>query len=171
MLALTPEHIAEMKAHAERSYPEECCGLMLGQLELGQNSASQKQLVELVALDNSWDPEVAENLLTEDATDVQSKRRRYWIDPRELLRVQREARNRSLSIIGVYHSHPDAAAVPSECDRALAWAEYSYSIVSVRHGRAADLQNWALDAAHQFQPEPMWISNAVAATDRMPVST
>jgi proteasome lid subunit RPN8/RPN11 len=69
--------------------------------------------------------------------------------------VQRDGRERNLDIIGIYHSHIDHPAVPSECDRRLAWSSYSYVIVSVVHGKASDLKSWCLDDQHQFQPEPI----------------
>jgi proteasome lid subunit RPN8/RPN11 len=84
-----------------------------------------------------------------------------------LLETQRHAREKGLTIIGVFHSHPEAEAVPSECDRELAWPAYAYVIVSVRHGKAVDLKNWQLDGNHQFQPEPLRIAPASAAKDRM----
>jgi proteasome lid subunit RPN8/RPN11 len=72
-----------------------------------------------------------------------------------MLKAQKQARDRNLDIIGIYHSHPDHPAVPSEFDRAIAWQQYSYIIVSVQQGKACDLKNWSLDDDHQFQPEEM----------------
>ena len=90
-----------------------------------------------------------------------------------MMRVQKQAREQGLNIIGVYHSHPDHAAVPSECDRAQAWPTYAYVIVSVCKGKSVDVQNWALDLSRQFQPEAMRVSPSSASSgirDRMPVS-
>ncbi|NEP16575.1 MAG: M67 family metallopeptidase [Leptolyngbya sp. SIO4C1] len=157
-----------MQTHVERAYPNEGCGLMLGHF---QAATGEKTLVEVKPLENAWSAETAAELAerSQGLTPQPERTRtsRYWIDPQDLLRVQREARDRNLAIIGVYHSHPDQAAVPSECDRALAWSDYAYMIISVNGGRAADVQNWQLDAAHQFQPEPMKLVPASAATDRM----
>ncbi|MGI8934447.1 MAG: Mov34/MPN/PAD-1 family protein [Phormidesmis sp.] len=168
VLALSAQQLAAMSAHAERVYPEECCGLMVGKILLqNEEGESQKRLIEIVPLDNEWTAEV----FPEDTStaSAQPKRRRYSISPEDMLRTQRQAREQGLSIIGVYHSHPDHEAVPSECDRALAWPEYAYVIVSVRSGQAVDVKNWALDSTHQFQPEVMRISPS-SARDRMPVS-
>jgi len=170
-----------MSAHAERVYPEECCGLMLGETNRSADGTLIKSVAELVALENKWTPsnlppESSESSATQHAdpntdksTEPYTKRRRYTIDPRDMLRVQKQARDMALSIIGIYHSHPDHVAVPSECDRAQAWPDYAYTIVSVRKGVAADVQNWALDFEHQFQSEAMQIIPS-SATDRMPVS-
>ncbi|MCC5621316.1 Mov34/MPN/PAD-1 family protein, partial [Nostoc sp. CHAB 5715] len=84
---------------------------------------------------------------------AESKRRQYAIAPEVMLKTQREARNRSLNIIGIFHSHPDHPAIPSECDRLYAWQGYSYIIVSVQNGKAGELQSWSLDDTHQFQAE------------------
>ena len=183
VLALTSQQVSEMSAHAERVYPEECCGLMLGEIKrqtAATNSEVSKRIVEIVALENRWESDSSDanaldtNALDTNASDVASetqltKHRRYTIEPRDMLRVQKQAREQGLSIIGIYHSHPDHAAVPSECDRAQAWPDYAYTIVSVRKGVAVDVQNWALDFEHQFQPEAMQIIPS-SATDRMPVS-
>lgn len=157
-----------METHAERVYPEECCGLIVGNLTASDDE-TLKSVVEIVALANEWTPEIAER----DRPEHTTKRRRYWIDPKDMLRVQKAARDKELNIIGIYHSHPDKEAVPSECDRAQAWPTYAYVIVSVCKGKAVDTQNWALDLSRQFQPEAMRIFPSSASSgvrDRMPVS-
>lgn len=178
VLALTPQQIADISAHAESTYPEECCGLMLGMLDKPDKKQDKKaagdvfkSLVEVVSLANHWEAE-GDAVVAEGAS--YTKRRRYTIDPRDMLKAQKQAREKGLSIIGIYHSHPDHVAVPSECDRAQAWPEYAYVIVSVQgnQGQPAkviDFQNWALDSGHQFQPEAMRVSPS-SARDRMPVS-
>ena len=157
-----------MQAHGEQAYPYEGCGLLVGSFDA---ITDVKTLVDLVLLENRWTDGVAAGLAESGHGDaeVMTKERRYWIDPKDLLETQRRARKAGLDIIGVYHSHPDAEAKPSECDRDLAWPSYAYIIVSVRDGSAVDLQNWQLDGSHQFQSEPMKIVPASAARDRMPL--
>lgn len=164
VLVLSESQISAIERHAERVYPEECCGLIVGKIDSSEE-AQIKSALELAALDNEWTPDVD----TVDSSQPPTKRRRYWIDPKDMLRVQKQAREKDLNIIGVYHSHPDAAAVPSECDRARAWPTYAYTIVSVCEGSAVDIQNWALDSEHQFQPEAIRVSPS-SARDRMPIS-
>lgn len=206
VLALTSQHIAEMSAHAERVYPEECCGLMVGKIDgshgatdRATDSETYKLLIELVPLENDWHSDLlAENSpqnspenSPENESDVAAaasgqsiytKHRRYAINPKDILLVQKRARGQGLTIIGVYHSHPDHVAVPSECDRAQAWPEYAYVIVSVQGGsvqgkesgsKAVDIQNWTLNSEHQFQPEAMQVSRSSAPDQvpmRMPIS-
>ena len=154
-----------MQTHAEQAYPHEGCGLLVGTFDA---TTGAKELVRLSLLNNAWSPDIAADL-SQPSGPSMTKARRYWIDPQDLLTTQRQAREQGLSIIGVYHSHPDAAAVPSECDRELAWSTYAYIIVSVHQGTAVDLQNWQLDSNHQFQPDPLKIAPASAARDRMPL--
>ncbi len=160
-LTLTTSQIKAIQTDAQQAYPHEGCGLLLGTYDSATN---QRTLMSLRLLENSWEPEVGDALaeLTGPTDGVTvSKSRRYWIDPQDMLTAQKDARAEGLSIIGVYHSHPDHVAVPSECDRALAWQDYSYIIVSVQNGSAVDLQCWQLDDQHQFQSETMTVTASV----------
>lgn len=160
-LTITSAHLGAIRAHAERTYPEECCGLVLG-VSGSHPHPDSRTAVELWPVDNNWTasldgaiaPALAEGSLA-------TKTRRYWIDPKDVLAAQRHARDQKLNVIGVYHSHPDHPAVPSECDRTLAWPGYSYLIVSVPQGHAQDLLSWSLDDNHQFQPEALLIGVSV----------
>ncbi|OUL36419.1 hypothetical protein BV372_07470 [Nostoc sp. T09] len=145
ILQLLPEHLQIIRTHAESTYPEECCGIILGHA-----MSEGKTVVEVMPTENAWNTEAAD-FPYDDTTE--SQRRRYAIAPQVMLQAQREARDRSLNIIGIYHSHTDAPPIPSECDRLYAWPEYSYIIVSVQKGKAETLQSWSLDDTHQFQPE------------------
>jgi proteasome lid subunit RPN8/RPN11 len=139
LLKLSQEHLQIIRTHAASTYPEECCGIMLGYL-----ANESKSVVEVIPTENAWSGE-------------DSKRRRYAIAPEIMLKVQKQARDRSLSIIGIYHSHPDNPAIPSESDRIQAWQEYSYIIVCVPNGKALELKSWHLDDNHQFQEEKIEI--------------
>lgn len=146
VLKLLPQHLQIICTHAESTYPEECCGLILGDLASGG-----KTVIEVISTENAWKSQ-ADNFPGDHHT-VDSTRRRYAIAPQIMLQAQKQARDRSLNIIGIYHSHPDNSATPSECDRLYAWPEYSYIIVSVQNGKASQLQSWSLDDSHQFQAE------------------
>ena len=139
-----------MQTHAENSYPDECCGLLIGQV-----SADKKMLVEVLPVENSWDDQTASQFqeIVESAKLGTTRRERYAIAPRTLLEVQKQARDRQLNIIGIYHSHPDSPAIPSAFDEAIAWQEYSYIIISIRQGKAIDLRSWSLDDQHRFHSE------------------
>jgi len=111
-----------MKLHAEECYPNECNGLIVG------NASTM----------------VVANVCRASNVHEEGTRHRYLIDPREQLRVEKEARADGLDVIGAYHSHPDSPAKPSEYDRAHAWPLYVYVIVSVMHGKAGDVKAWSL---------------------------
>lgn len=131
--------------HAAQIYPEECCGLLLGKIV-----AQVKNVVEVWPTENAWKSE-SETYWPEQK-DLTEKRR-YAIAPEAMLKAMKTGRDRNLSVIGIYHSHPDVPAIPSEVDRVCAWPEYSYLIVSVNHGQSQDLRNWVLGEDGYFQPE------------------
>ncbi|KAB8320345.1 M67 family metallopeptidase [Tolypothrix campylonemoides VB511288] len=147
VLQLLPKHLQTMSAHAETTYPEECCGIILGYL-----TSEGKTVVEVMPTENAWNAETAADLSGDDTLDY-SKRQRYAIASQVMLQAQKQARDRQLNIIGIYHSHTDHPAIPSEYDQKLAWQEYSYIIVSVHNGKASDMKSWTLDDNHQFQQE------------------
>ncbi|NEU80414.1 M67 family metallopeptidase [Nostoc sp. UIC 10630] len=146
MIRLSPEHLQTIRAHAESTYPEECCGIILGYL-----ASEGKIVVEVMPTENAWNTEAGAEFSGERTAE--SKRRQYAIAPEVMLKTQKEARNRSLNIVGIFHSHPDHPAIPSECDRLYAWQGYSYIIVTVQNGKAGELKSWSLDDRHQFQAE------------------
>jgi len=152
ILKLHSHHLQAMQTHAESTYPEECCGLLLGQL-----SDDEKILIEVLLTENSWDAEAVEAFqAVEGSAQLDTtKRTRYSIAPEAMLKAQKDARDRNLNIIGIYHSHTDHPAIPSEFDRAIAWQQYSYVIISVQQGKACDFKSWSLGDEHQFQPEEL----------------
>ena len=161
MIKFQPEHLQTIRTHAESTYPEECCGIILGYL-----AALGKTVVEVMPTDNAWSTEAADFPgdveETRNFASLHNERRRYAIAPQVMLQAQkkalvsvapRDSEVPHLNIIGIYHSHPDYPANPSEFDRLYAWQEYSYIIVSVQNGIAADIKSWCLDDSHQFQDE------------------
>jgi proteasome lid subunit RPN8/RPN11 len=158
--------LTALQRHGEEIYPEECCGLLLGVCERGREAedpeaenpeASNRIIWEVLPTANAW----SESLLAQDAEQAYiGEERRYAIDAIAMLEAQQYARGKGWDIIGIYHSHPDHLAVPSEWDRAWAWPQYSYVIVSVQNGTAHDLQSWILDMHHKFLPEKLVISRA-----------
>jgi len=150
MLQLSGHQIQHLTAHATRTYPEECCGLLLGKL---LPDRPLKQVIKIWETLNAWNPEVGSELSTVIPQLGTGKRDRFWIAPQDLFAAQRYAHDQQLNIVGIYHSHPDHPAVPSESDRLLAWSGYSYLILSVQSGIVSDYRCWTLDQDHQFQPE------------------
>jgi proteasome lid subunit RPN8/RPN11 len=114
-----------MVAHAERTYPSECCGAMLGRIQDGK-----KIVIEAVALENAYEGEQGA---------------RYELRPEDLLQADKAARERGLDLIGIFHSHPDAAAYFSATDLKNSCPWYSFVVLSVARGK--------FDHANSFLPD------------------
>ncbi|MGZ4733454.1 MAG: Mov34/MPN/PAD-1 family protein [Terriglobales bacterium] len=118
MLKLPQSAYSSLRRHGEETYPHECCGVLLGQMA----DDGLRTVISVVRAGN---------------TRTDSAHNRYSIDPRELVRIQREGRERGEDIIGFYHSHPDHPAQWSQTDLAEAhWFGCSYVITSVEKGKA-----------------------------------
>ena len=125
MLKISKTEFDQLRAHGEETYPHECCGVLLGRME-----DEERQVVETVRCGN---------------TRADRPQDRYHIDPRELVRIQRQGRERGLDIVGFYHSHPDHPARWSQTDLAEAhWIGCSYVITSVEKGRAVTTNSFVL---------------------------
>lgn len=162
VLSLYTDHMDRIQAHAQACYPEECCGLMLGQIVEIEGQV-QKKLWALYTADNTWE-QAAVPIAETTSTSPLTAARRYWIAPQDLFNAQKYARTQGWDIIGVYHSHPDHEAVPSECDRKWAWPQYSYVIVAVKNGVPHDFRSWMLDDQQQFRSEQVTVLDAVVAS-------
>jgi len=123
---------SRLQRWAEEGYPHERCGLLIGHAHDGVVSVE--------------DVLPARNLNTERTRD------RYELDPNDLLRADAQARERQLDIVGIWHTHPDHPARPSETDRAQAWDAWSYLIVSVGAAGVQSMRSWRLDG-HDFTEE------------------
>ena len=126
MIEIDHSIINSITDHAERDYPHECGGMLIGKFGVGK-----KHITEAFPLQN--------------AREIEARHDRILILPQEVLRAERYARERGLDVVGYYHSHPDDTAVPSQYDLDHALPVWSYVIVSVRAGKAADVRSWEMD--------------------------
>jgi proteasome lid subunit RPN8/RPN11 len=122
-LRLSAGLVDEIRREGELAYPAECCGVLAGR------PGEAKEVVKLVPVTNRR---------TDDP-------HRYLIAPDDLRSIEADLRATGLEVLGCYHSHPDHPAAPSAFDTAQAWPWYSYIIVRVDGGRAADLTSWVLE--------------------------
>jgi len=123
-----PVHAA-LRHHGEQTYPHECCGVLLGLFQ----DDGVKSVYRAAPCGNTRDD---------------SPHNRYHIDPKELVRIQREGRRSGEDIVGFYHSHPDHPAHWSTTDLAEAhWIGCSYVITSVEKGKAAITNAFELTGA------------------------
>ena len=149
-IQLSAEQFERIRSHGVREYPNECCGMLLGRTD-----GEAKEISEVVALRNlRHDPARAQELLPLEDPGRESEKNRFLIDPLEQLRVERDARERGLDVLGYYHSHPDHPALPSNYDREHAWPWSSYVILSVEQGEASEMTSWVLSEDRtRFDPE------------------
>lgn len=104
-----------MKDHARETYPDECCGFLIGpESDPPDNGARAVQALERAR--NEFNGE---------------RRRRFLILPSELRDTELRWERSGLGVVGFYHSHPDHPARPSQFDQEHAWPWYSYVVLSV----------------------------------------
>jgi proteasome lid subunit RPN8/RPN11 len=149
MLHITDDLYGAIRRHGEETYPNECCGILLGRNEDGEN-----RVIGAVRAGN---------------TRTDSAHNRYSIAPQELIRAQREGRERGLDIVGFYHSHPDHPAMWSQTDFAEAhWMGCSYVITSVEQSVAKVTNSFLLTGTSEedkrLEAEPVVVEDAVALT-------
>ena len=133
MLEIEKTLLEEVYNHGIKTYPDECCGIMLGTIA-GENRTVKKIFP-------------AENLNKERSKD------RYELNQKDFLRADREAQSLDLEIVGIYHSHPDHPSKASETDRQKAHESYSYLIVAIHQGKFYSKNSWVLDSEKQFHEE------------------
>ncbi|MGB7209812.1 MAG: M67 family metallopeptidase [Pyrinomonadaceae bacterium] len=126
MIVLNEQVISSITAHAERDYPHECGGMLIGKFEDGR-----KTVLETFPLENAREEEARHN--------------RVLILPRDVMRAERYAREQKLDVVGYYHSHPESPAVPSQYDLDHALPVWSYVIASVIKGKVVDIFSWEME--------------------------
>jgi proteasome lid subunit RPN8/RPN11 len=121
MLVVKNELVEKINAHVEEAYPEEGAGFLIG---------DEGEVKEILALSNA----------REDA----ARHNRFLITPEDYLKAELKADSLGLSLIGVFHSHPDCPNVPSEYDREWAQPFFSYIITRVDNGKVVNHRSWRL---------------------------
>ena len=130
VITITRKVVDEIRLHAEASYPEECCGLLIAD--------GKKHITESLRVKNVFDG---------------PRNNRYHINPLDLYRADRETAQRGMTIAGIYHSHPDYPAVLSRFDLDHSFPWYSYIVVSVANGKASDTKSWVPKEDHTVAAE------------------
>lgn len=127
-LRLTRVVYEAIRAHGEQTYPNECCGALLG------HSAP-----------DGWQVQSA---IPAENTRTDSAHNRYQIAPIELVKIERDARRQGLGVAGFYHSHPDHPAQWSLTDLSEAhWLGCSYVITAIAKGEATVTNSFLLAGA------------------------
>lgn len=135
--------VEEIKEQAEREYPQECCGLLIGRIE---DDGRTRLVLETYPVANSWeDAREREHRMRVAPGDAGTPDHRMLIAPADYMRAELHSMKRGLGVVGDYHSHPDHPAAPSRFDAEHSpWTTMSYIIVSVQRGRASELRSWEL---------------------------
>ncbi|HXJ47055.1 MAG TPA: M67 family metallopeptidase [Candidatus Dormibacteraeota bacterium] len=137
VLSISKELVERIRAHGAETYPDECCGALLGR------DLESREIVALFPVINRRDD---------------SPRNRFSVSAQDVVDAEKSARAQGLDVVGWYHSHPDHPARPSQYDRDHAWPWYSYIIVSVAQGQPQDMTSWRLDDnREQFSSEGIQI--------------
>jgi proteasome lid subunit RPN8/RPN11 len=145
MIRLSKKIVDEIEYHGEQTYPEECCGMLLGFSDHDIHS-----IESVIPIDNS---------------QGDNRKRRFLITPEQYRQAEQLADKWKMELLGFYHSHPDHPAAPSafDTDHALPW--FSYIIVSVGHGKAAAMTAWLLNEERtQFKERKIMVEPASAAS-------
>jgi proteasome lid subunit RPN8/RPN11 len=116
--------VGNIHDHAKETYPEECSGVIVG-----MDTGEMKVVVGVWRAENTHEDE---------------RSRRFLIDPLVYMKLEQQANERDMDVLGIYHSHPDHPAEPSEYDREHAWPNFSYIIASVRSEQVEDMRSWVL---------------------------
>ena len=124
MIRLGAGTLARIREHGRETYPEECCGALLG---TAGNGAVQVKRIEKI-----------------ENASLEQRRRRYVIAPLEYARVERAADAEGLSVLGFYHSHPDHPAVPSQYDREHGLPFFHYIVLAVGPESSGEIASYVL---------------------------
>jgi proteasome lid subunit RPN8/RPN11 len=122
MIRIDSEPWAAMVSHARRTYPNECCGAMLGAID-----GDSKAVRVAIPLENAYEGAQAA---------------RYELRPEDLLAADKAARERQMDLIGIYHSHPDCDAYFSTTDLKNSCPWYSFVVLSVKSGEFDHANSW-----------------------------
>ena len=147
-VTISDEVVAGIRDHGRETYPNECCGALIGQDGI---------VTESFALPN---------------TTEEGPRRRFLVRPDDYRAAEARAAETGRDLVGFYHSHPDHPAQPSQYDLDHAWPFFSYVIVSVRGGEPRELRSWRLrDDRSQFDEEAIAPGAGDVARDVQPAKT
>lgn len=131
-LILTEDARKVIIKDAESTYPHECCGFFYG------TDDNKRTVTEAIPVVN---------------TKEENRERRFEISAIDYMKAEQYADENGLTLLGVYHSHPEHAAIPSEHDLRQALPYFSYIIVSVKKAKTAAVLSWKLNDQGRFEQE------------------
>ncbi len=138
MLYFSKALFNQIVEHGEVHYPEEGAGFILGRVSQGDRYAEL-----ILPITNQF--------------ESGSRHDRYLITPHDMIQSVTKAEELGLVILGVFHSHPNHPALPSEFDRERALPWFSYVITSIHHDGPRESRSWRLSDDRQFEEETIVI--------------
>jgi proteasome lid subunit RPN8/RPN11 len=144
MIQIDTNPLAEMKGEALRTFPDECCGFLFG----FEQTDGGRKVVKIWTVNNSKQGD---------------KKRRFEISAKDYIQAEKFAMENNFLLLGIYHSHPNHPAIPSEHDRLAAQPWFSYLIISVMQKQFDHIRSWRLNADSQFEEESI-LSNQLNKT-------
>ncbi|HTD93776.1 MAG TPA: M67 family metallopeptidase [Chitinophagaceae bacterium] len=133
MLQISDSALENMINDAVSSFPDECCGFMFG-----TEDEDVRKVREITIVANAKEGD---------------KRRRFQVSPVDYMKAEHYAEANGFLLLGIYHSHPNHPAIPSEHDRVAAQPYFSYVILSILDGVYAGLRSWRLNEEALFVEE------------------
>lgn len=134
MISIEPAIIKLMSQDAIQTFPDECCGFLFGE----EDQQGNRVINDLMVVNNA---------------STENRKRRFEIAPKDYLKAEQFALEKNKQLIGVYHSHPNHPAIPSEHDRVAAQPYFSYIIISVTETDILEVRSWLLNEQGQFEEE------------------
>jgi len=134
MILIDPIPLAEMKTEAVQIFPDECCGFLFGY----EQADGTRNITKIREVNNA---------------KPGNKGRRFEISAKDYMQAERFALENDFLLLGIYHSHPNHPAIPSEHDRVAAQPWFSYVIISVMQGQFDHIRSWRLNEVSQFEEE------------------
>ena len=124
----------------EAGYPNEVGGFLLG--VLAKDSVDVREIIQI-----------------ENVFEKEEQFHRYAMTPKDWMKLEDQADERGLTLVGYYHSHPDSPAIASIYDRDHALPHFTYIITSVVNGKAVDQKVWYLrDDRSQYDEEVLTVT-------------
>lgn len=144
MITIQPIARDLMLKDAVQAFPDECCGFLFGE----EDSEGNRTISDIQVVNNAKEGD---------------KRRRFEIAPLDYMRAEQYAEENNQLLLGVYHSHPNHPAIPSEHDRVAAQPYFSYVIISVLEGKIGPVRSWRLNDEAQFEEETIQVTAQVVS--------
>jgi proteasome lid subunit RPN8/RPN11 len=129
MLKIPSSIYDDLIAHAREGFPLEVCGILGG---------TEDTVAAIYPMTN---------------TDASNEH--FMMEPREQFSVVKELRAKGLSMLAVYHSHPETPARPSQEDIKLALTPLvSYVIISLADPAEPAVKSYKIHGGN-VEPEPI----------------